>query len=72
MEWITKYLTENDCYNDGRYIQVKGLVYHSVGCPQENPEVFFKNFNKPNYSACVHGFVGADKGIITLPIKLEG
>lgn len=68
MELITKYVTNNPCYTSGRSIQVKGLMLHSVGCPQPKPEVFVNLFNKSSYSsACVHGFIGNDNAYITLP-----
>lgn len=64
----TKYLTENPCYKTKRTIQVKGLMLHSIGCPQPNPDVFVKNWNNANYKkACVHGFIGSEKVVITLP-----
>lgn len=68
MNLITKYLTKNPCYTAGRSISVKGLMLHSVGCPQPNPLVFVNNWNKSSYSnACVHGFIGEDDVYITLP-----
>ena len=64
----TRYFTKNPCYRQGRTIQVKGLMLHSVGCPQPDPEVFAKNWDRPEYNnACVHGFIGAEKTIIGLP-----
>ena len=68
MPIVTEYLTKNPCYKSGRTIAVKGLMLHSVGCPQPNPRVFTKNWNSASYDrACVHGFVGAEEVIITLP-----
>ncbi len=68
MDIITKYLTNNPCYKSGRTIQVQGLMLHSVGCPQQNPLVFIKNFDKSDYNAaCVHGFIGENEAYITLP-----
>ena len=64
----TSYLTKNPCYKSGRQITVKGLMLHSVGCPQPNPQVFINNWNKESYdSACVHGFIGEDETFLTLP-----
>ena len=65
---ITRYLTKNPCYKQGRVIQVKGLMFHSVGVGQPDPLVFIRQFDNPLYDrACVHGFVGADETYITLP-----
>lgn len=61
-------LTNNDCYQAGRTIKVKGLMLHSVGCPQPNAKVFVKNWNK-KVGVCVHGFVDGLTGEVyqTLP-----
>lgn len=68
MAIVTEYMTKNPCYQSGRTITVKGLMLHSVGCAQPNPCVFVKNWNSASYDrACVHGFIGEDEAIITLP-----
>lgn len=65
---LTQYLTQNPCYKNKRTIKVEGLMLHSVGCPQPNPDAFVRNWNRPSHdSSCVHGFVGNDKIVITLP-----
>lgn len=65
---VTNYLTNNPCFNSKRTIKVTGLMLHSIGCPQPNPDVFVKNWNSASFkSACVHAFVGIDKTVITLP-----
>ena len=69
MAIIQSYLTKNPCFTAGRTIQVKGLMLHSIGCPQPDPMVFVKNWNRESYnSACVHGFIGENDTHITLPI----
>lgn len=60
MELIESILTNNPCYKAGKRIQVKGLVLHSVGCPQPSAEVFVKRFNSADAKVCVHAFVDAD------------
>ena len=68
MAILQNYLTKNPCYTAGRTIEVKGLVLHSVGVPQPDPNVFLKNWDKSTYNAaCVHGFIGEDDVYITLP-----
>lgn len=68
MAIVTEYMTKNPCYQSGRTITVKGLMLHSVGCAQPNPRVFVKNWNNTSYDrACVHGFIGENEAIITLP-----
>lgn len=69
MELIKSILTQNPCYTAGKKIQVKGLVLHSVGCPQPSAEVFVKRFNSTGAKVCVHAFIDAGTGRIyqTLP-----
>ena len=63
MNLIQSILTKNPCYTAGRKITVKGLMLHSVGCPQPSAAVFVKNWNSPSYSsACVHGFIDGNTG----------
>lgn len=64
--FVECFLTKNDCYNDGRYMVVKGIMVHSTGA--NNPKVnryvpIGENFsslhwNKPGITKCVHGFLG--------------
>lgn len=69
MEIIESIVKENRCYQSGKKIQVKGLVLHSVGCPQPSAEVFVKQHNSPSAKVCVHAFIDANTGRIyqTLP-----
>lgn len=74
---ITKtILTENLCYKAGKKIKVKGLMLHSVGCPQPNAQVFVKNWNTSSDArlVCVHGFIDANTGVVyqTLPWEHRG
>ena len=63
MNLIQSILTKNPCYTAGRKITVKGLMLHSVGCPQPSAAVFVKNWNNASYtSACVHGFIDGNTG----------
>ena len=55
-------LTKNDCYQSNRKISPRGLMLHSVGCPQPSASVFLKNWNKPNYQVCVHAFIDGNTG----------
>lgn len=69
MDIIQSFLTENPCYQSGKEISVKGLMLHSVGCPQPNAKVFLKNWNRKNIKVCVHAFVDGNTGAVyqTLP-----
>ncbi len=75
MKIIESILTNNPCYKAGRKITVKGLMLHSVGCPQPSALVFVNNWNKADYDrACVHAFIDANDGTIyqTLPWDHRG
>lgn len=69
MEIAQSYMTLNPCYKAGKKITVKGIVLHSVGCPQPSAEVFVKRLNSAEAKVCVHAFIDADTGKIyqTLP-----
>ena len=63
MNLIQSILTKNPCYTAGRKITVKGLMLHSVGCPQPSAAVFVKNWNSASYTnACVHAFIDGNTG----------
>lgn len=75
MKLIESILTNNPCYTAGRKITVKGLMLHSVGCPQPSASVFVKLWNKASYnSACVHAFIDGNTGDVyqTLPWNHRG
>ena len=75
MRIVENILIQNPCYQAGRKITVKGLMLHSVGCPQPSAQVFIKQWNQTNYrSACVHGFIdGNDRTVYqTLPWNHRG
>ena len=60
------YLTESGCYKAGKHITVKGLMIHSVGCPQPKADVFLKNWNRADANACVHAIVEPDGDVYQL------
>lgn len=68
---ITKnYLTKNTCYTSPRYRDVRGLMLHSIGCPQPRASVLMNNYNSPSTGGvCVHGFIDGNDGTAyqTLP-----
>jgi N-acetylmuramoyl-L-alanine amidase CwlA len=75
MKIIQSILTNNPCYKAGRKITVKGLMLHSVGCPQPSASVFIKNWNRAEYDrACVHAFIDGNNGNVyqTLPWNHRG
>lgn len=57
MKLIQRILTKSGCYRAGRKIAVKGLMIHSVGCPQPKASAFISNWDKADAGACVHAIV---------------
>ena len=75
MKLVESILTRNPCYTAGRKITVKGLMLHSVGCPQPRASAFISSWNKADFtSACVHGFIDGIDGTVyqTLPWDHRG
>lgn len=75
MKLVQNILTKNPCYTKGEKITVKGLMLHSVGCPQPKASAFMNSWNTPSYdNACVHGFIDGNDGTVyqTLPWNHRG
>lgn len=75
MEIVESILTNNPCFQNGKKIAVKGLMLHSVGCPQPSAEVFVSKWNRQEASrACVHAFIDGNSGKVyqTLPWDHRG
>lgn len=75
MNIVQSILTKNPCYTAGRKITVKGLMLHSVGCPQPRASVFIHSWNSASFDrACVHGFIDGNDGAVyqTLPWNHRG
>lgn len=83
MELIQKYLTrnpywaKNEARMDPRYREYqqhgpKGMMLHSIGCPQPDAMVLIKSWNDPDHTrACIHGFIDANTGAVyqTMPFN---
>ena len=57
---IPELATKNKCYKNSKKIIPKGIMLHSVGCPQPDPSAFVANWDKTDQSVCVHLVVGKD------------
>ena len=75
MEIVQAYATKNRCYQIGAPLTPRGLMLHSIGCPQPNASVMSQNYNqyRPNgQSVCVHAFVQRDGTVYqTLPWTVQ-
>ena len=75
MRLVESFMTKNPCYAAGRKITVKGLMLHSVGCPQPKASAFISSWDSPSHdSSCVHGFIDGEDGTVyqTLPWNHRG
>lgn len=75
MEIIQTFATKNRCYQIGTPLKPRGIMLHSIGCPQPNASVMAQNYNqyRPNgQSVCVHAFVQRDGTVYqTLPWTVQ-
>lgn len=72
---IESFVTKNKCYQTATPLYPKGIMLHSIGCPQPNAAVLARNYNQyqPNgQSVCVHGFIQRDGTYYhTLPYNIR-
>lgn len=72
---IESFVTKNKCYQTATPLYPKGIMLHSIGCPQPNASVLASNYNQyqPNgQSVCVHGFIQRDGTYYhTLPYNIR-
>lgn len=66
MKIIRKYCTKSDCYKAGKKINVKGIMLHSVGCPQPKAQPFINKWNKSGANALVHAIIEPNGNIYQL------
>lgn len=75
MKIIEAYATQNKCYQIGTPLKPRGIMLHSIGCPQPNASVMAQSYNqyRPNgQSVCVHAFVQRDGKVYqTLPWTVQ-
>ena len=72
---VEAFATKNKCYQIGMPLKPRGIMLHSIGCPQPNAYVMAQNYNqyRPNgQSVCVHAFVQRDGTVYqTLPWTVQ-
>jgi hypothetical protein len=75
MDIIEAFATKNKCYQIGTPFKPRGIMLHSIGCPQPNAAVMAHSYNqyRPNgQSVCVHAFVQRDGTVYqTLPWTVQ-
>lgn len=75
MQIIKAFTTRNKCYQIGTPLKPRGIMLHSIGCPQPNAYVMAQSYNqyRPNgKSVCVHAFVQRDGTVYqTLPWTVQ-
>ena len=76
MDIIEAFAAKNKCYQAGAPLHPRGLMLHSIGCPQPNAAVlarYFDQYQPGGQSVCVHAFAQADGTVYqTLPWEMRG
>ena len=71
MNVIEAFTAKNKCYQAAIPMRTRGLMLHSIGCPQPSAAVLARYYNQyqpGGQSVCVHAFVQADGTVYqTLP-----
>lgn len=60
---IESFATKNKCYQAATPLYPRGIMLHSIGCPQPNASVMARSYNQyqpGGRSVCVHGFIQRD------------
>ena len=65
-------MTLNPCYTSDKWIQPRGVMVHSLGVAQPDPEVIIRQWDRPGAGAAVHAFVHRGGVIQTLPWEKKG
>lgn len=65
-------MTRNDCYRAGRTIKPKGIMVHSLGVAQPDPNILIKMWDNPGVSVAPHAIVGAESITQLLPWHWRG
>ena len=75
MQIIEAFAAKNKCYQAGAALHPRGIMLHSIGCPQPNASVMARYYNQyqpGGQSVCVHGFIQRDGTYYqTLPYNLR-
>ena len=75
MDIIEAFATKNKCYQVAAPLTPRGIMLHSIGCPQPNAAVLARYYNQyqpGGQSVCVHGFIQRDGTYYqTLPYNLR-
>ena len=60
---VKAFAAANKCYQIGTPLKPRGIMLHSIGCPQPNAAVMARYYNQyqpGGQSVCVHGFIQRD------------
>lgn len=75
MEIVQAYAAKNRCYQMAAPLTPRGIMLHSIGCPQPNAAVLARYYNQyqpGGQSVCVHGFIQRDGAYYqTLPYTMR-
>lgn len=75
MNIVEAIATRNKCYQVASPLYPRGIMLHSIGCPQPSAAVLARNYNQyqpGGQSVCVHGFIQSDGTYYhTLPYNIR-
>ena len=72
MNIIKNYLIDSDCYKAGQPLEVKGIMLHSVSCPQQKV-VPLHQWNTLSKEVCTHAYIETGGDVYqTLPWDVRG
>lgn len=63
MDIVEAFAAKNKCYQVAAPLTPRGIMLHSIGCPQPNAAVLARYYNQyqpGGQSVCVHGFIQRD------------
>lgn len=76
MNIVEAFATKNKCYQVATPLTPRGIMLHSIGCPQPNASVMARSYNQyqpGGQSVCVHAVAQADGTVYQLlPWEMRG
>ncbi len=72
MKEIIQYMTQNDCYRQGKRLTPQGIMVHSTASPGVMAADWYGRWNKAGVAKCVHAFVDDRETVQYLPWDMRG
>jgi N-acetylmuramoyl-L-alanine amidase len=72
LEQMLRYMTQNDCYRQGRALAPGGIMIHATASPGVMAADWYERWNKSGVAKCVHAFVDEQRTAQYLPWTMRG